>query len=236
MIPIVTLAAWLLTLAVGIAGGLIAYPEPPQPAAKPLPPTQLVDVDVTHQPPPQKPEAPPSVAAPVPSLTAPPAIPAVAAPAAPPLAVAQPAPSLAFALPVEGFTRIVDADQAAHARPVQAGTGTSGSSSATSRPAPVAPASAAVSPPVTHLTLGEGEGNQPVPEYPREAVIARQQGNVGLRFTVDEAGRVTAVEVAAPSRFSLLNQAAVRTVKERWRFAPGKVRSYEVTIQFQLNE
>jgi protein TonB len=239
LLPITTLAIWLLAFAIGVGGFLLSYPGPKPRAAPPLPPTQLVNVELPKiaPPPPPQPEPP----APVPAVnptSAPPLPQPIIAAQAPPLAVAQPTPSLAFALPVEGLTRIVDVNQAAHARPIQTAAAGTGSSAAPPRPAvPQAPAAPpAAAPPVTHLTLGEGEGNQPAPEYPREAILARQQGDVGLRFTVNSAGRVTAVEVIAPSRFSLLNQAATRTVKERWQFTPGAQRSYEVTIQFQLNQ
>ena len=88
----------------------------------------------------------------------------------------------------------------------------------------------------THLTLGEGEGRQPIPDYPHDAVAQRQEGTVGLRLHVDENGRVTQVQAVAPCRWPLLNQAAVRSVRERWRFNPGPARVYEVAIQFQLNQ
>ena len=84
--------------------------------------------------------------------------------------------------------------------------------------------------------MGEGEGNQPPPEYPNEAASARQQGTVTLRFNVDETGRVTHVDIIAPSHFPLLNRAAARTVRERWHFPPGQTRVYEVPIEFQINE
>jgi protein TonB len=84
--------------------------------------------------------------------------------------------------------------------------------------------------------MGEGEGNQPPPEYPSEAALARQQGTVTLRFNVDETGRVTQVDTIAPCRFPLLNRAAARTVRERWHFPPGQPRVYEVPIEFQINE
>jgi protein TonB len=87
-----------------------------------------------------------------------------------------------------------------------------------------------------HLTFGQGEGAQPAPEYPREAVLARQQGTIVIRFTVGEDGRVQTAQAISPCPFPLLNQAAVRAVRETWRFRAGPTRSYEVSIQFQLRE
>ena len=87
-----------------------------------------------------------------------------------------------------------------------------------------------------HLTFGVGQGQQPNPDYPREAVLSRQTGTVKVRFTVNADGRVVAAELAAACRWPLLNQAALRAIRERWRFARGDVRSFEVSIEFELNE
>jgi protein TonB len=89
---------------------------------------------------------------------------------------------------------------------------------------------------VHKLTYGEGEGQQPAPEYPREAVLAQQEGVVVVRFVVGKDGRVISADAVTPSHWPLLNQAAVRAVRDTWQFAPGPVRSYEVSIQFQLRQ
>ena len=94
---------------------------------------------------------------------------------------------------------------------------------------------AATAPVVSRLTFGEGEGRQPPPDYPRDAVLAHQEGTVTLRFTVGEDGRVASVEVISASRWPLLNQAASRAVRDTWRFNPGPKRIYEVPIEFELN-
>jgi TonB family protein len=166
---------------------------------------------------------------------------------APALAVALPTPSIAFAVPVEGLARIVDVSQAVYkGRIAGSGSGEGQTNTQSLRPAAAPPAVASsgaaqsgpaiATPSVMHLTLGEGEGNQPPPEYPREAASARQQGTVTLRFNVDETGRVTQVEIITPCRYSTLNRAAARTVRERWHFPPGEPRVYEVPIEFQINE
>jgi protein TonB len=86
------------------------------------------------------------------------------------------------------------------------------------------------------LTFGQGDGKQPAPDYPRESLRQGQEGTVTVRMTVGEDGRVLAAEDSSPSPWPLLNNAAVRVVKSRWRFAPGPVRAYEVAIRFQLNK
>ncbi len=138
-------------------------------------------------------------------------------PSAPPLAVAAPSPALAFPLPVTGPVRIVDA---AHA------------SSSTQ----TAPASATRSSPVQPLVFGRGEGRQPAPTYPAASLRQGQEGTVSVRFNVAEDGRVTAVAVASSSPWPLLDEAALRAVRERWRFSPGAARTYEVAIHFTLQK
>jgi protein TonB len=141
--------------------------------------------------------------------------PTVAVSAPPLAAVANLLPAPSFALPVEGPHQTVDAKAAV---PVQA--------------------SQAVAPPPANvpqqLTYGQGEGKQPAPEYPAEAARAGEEGTVIVRFTVDANGRVAAAEASTPSEWPVLNHAAVRAVRDTWRFPSGPPRNYEVSIQFQL--
>jgi protein TonB len=131
-----------------------------------------------------------------------------------PVPVAQPSPAIAFALPVKGPLRVVEARHAAYTQ---------------------ATSSALVAAPVAQsLTFGEGEGRQPKPEYPDRARRAGQQGVVTVRLTVAEDGHVTAAEAITPSRWPLLNEAALRVVTRRWRFSPGNLRIYDVPIHFEL--
>jgi TonB family protein len=58
---------------------------------------------------------------------------------------------------------------------------------------------------------------------------------VVVRMTVDEDGRVTDAEAVAPSRWPLLNSAAVRAIRTTWRFRKGPARIYEVSIEFVVN-
>ncbi len=66
--------------------------------------------------------------------------------------------------------------------------------------------------------------------------MAHQQGSVVVRFIVGENGKVQSAQAVVPCPFALLNQAAVRAVRENWRFRPGPPSrgNYEVTIVFQL--
>ncbi len=81
---------------------------------------------------------------------------------------------------------------------------------------------------------GRGSGNggspflqvqitySPMPEYPDSARKAGWQGTVTLRVLVDEEGKSKSVEVYQSSGFALLDQAAVETVRKRWRFYPAR--------------
>jgi TonB family protein len=134
-----------------------------------------------------------------------PSPPAVPSPPQEP-SVAPPSPAIAFAEPVNAPVHIAQSPQIISTRPA-----------------------------IIQLTFGEGEGQQPAPDYPPEAVIDGQEGTVVVRLTVDEDGRVTEVIAISPSPWPLLNNAAVRAVRDTWRFRSGPARSYQVSIQFQLN-
>jgi TonB family protein len=94
--------------------------------------------------------------------------------------------------------------------------------------------SAVSAPALQVIAYGEGEGRQPAPVYPRQAVREGQEGVVTVRFSVGENGRVLGAESVTPAPWPLLNAAALRAVKERWRFQPGPARLYEVAIRFEL--
>ncbi|HKX60910.1 MAG TPA: energy transducer TonB [Verrucomicrobiae bacterium] len=216
---VATLVAWVGCLIVGTAGLLLHYIRP-LPAAKSPPPieAEFLNVELTSDPLPTSdvPPPPPS------SLKTPPPLPPeplkVAALSLVP--VAAPDAAVAFPVPVEGPVQIVPAQDASPARPVE------------NKPA----TDASPAPPVQPLTYGVGEGRQPAPEYPRAAERAGQEGTVRVRFTVGENGRVLATDASSPSPWSLLNESALRVIRERWRFRPGAVRLYEVSIRFELRK
>ena len=74
----------------------------------------------------------------------------------------------------------------------------------------------------------------PDPLYPAFAMRNRQQGTVVLEFTVDASGAVTSVKVQKTSGFNLLDEAAMKVVKERWKFPPGSPRYYFNKFTFEL--
>ena len=131
----------------------------------------------------------------------------------PPLpAVAAPSPALAFAIPVEGAVRVVSSDRAAHGRPA-------------------APAR------IEQLVFGQGStAGQPRPEYPPEAIADGESGVVGVQFTAGPDGRVVEAHVARPSRWPLLNEAAVRVIRQRWANPQWADRTCDVSIVFSFNQ
>ncbi len=215
LVSIVTLVLWTGCLAVGVLGFVLPYARPHPPVPHPAPViAEKINVELTTDPvPPPEPEPQTN------PQTPPPLLDPLTAPKAPPrVAVAEPSPAIAFALPVEGPVRVVPAAQASHAQVT---------APAVTAPGPVAPQT---------LVFGQGDGKQPAPEYPRQARREGQEGTVGIRFSLDETGRVLAAEVATASPWPLLNEAAVRTVRDRWHFRSGARRVFEVAIRFELSK
>lgn len=209
--PVLTLVLWLGCSIVAALGFAMPYVRP-QAAKTPPEPlrVEMLNVELTADPLPE-PELSPA------NPLAPPPPDAVVQPQSPPaVAVAMPSPSIAFAVPVEGPSRVVSAAQASYSRAESP--------------------SAAASPTVQQLTFGQGAGKQPAPEYPPVAERAGQEGSVSVRFIVAENGRVTAAEAVAPSPWPMLNDSALRTIRNRWRFPAGNLRTYEVAIRFQLRK
>jgi TonB family protein len=215
-VAVFTSVVWLVFLTIGALGFKLRY-ERPHPKAPLEPPilVQQLQVELTQEllPPPDAEPLPPDPLAPPPPPDAltPPAI-------IQPVAVAQPSPAIAFLLPVEGATRVVDFNRAEYSRPV-----------VTNATTPIA-----APPPAQSLVFGEGEGRQPAPDYPPAARRQGQEGTVLVRFTVGESGRVLSADAVLPSPWPLLNEAAVRAVRERWRFRNGPTRTYEVAIRFEI--
>lgn len=216
-LPVVlTTVVWTSCLVIGVLGFVLPYlrPQAPQPEPSPLI-AQKLEVQLTSEPIVLEPLPPrdPSAAPPPPDAVAQPQLPT-------PVAVAQPSAAIAFAVPVEGPVRIVEAKRASYS------------------PAPVATNTAPVAPALVPrgLTYGQGEGKQPSPDYPRQAIREGQEGIVMVTFTVDSNGRVLSAAASKPSPWSLLNESAVRAVRSRWRFQPGPARAYEVAINFTLKK
>lgn len=218
LVPIFTLTLWLTCLTVGVVG--LALPRSPATPPRVLEPppvvAELLEVALASEPPPlptlaNPPPAPPE-APPLANLAEPPPAPAM-------LAVAAPSPALAFALPVAGPTRVVAASQAAYGRPAETSAGR-----------------VASGPPLETLIYGQGDGKQPAPEYPGTALRAGHEGVVTIRIRVGDGGAVLAAEVSRPSPWPTLDLAALRVVRQRWAFRPGRPRLYEVAIRFELSQ
>lgn len=120
-----------------------------------------------------------------------------------------------------------------------------------SRPAPRASGGAATSRPATGTGSGKpssggqpggsgmssasrlAAGRMPAPSYPAAARRQGQTGTVVVEFTIDTSGRVISAVAKSPSRWPLLNDEAVRTVR-RWKFPRGPVMKLQRPIIFQL--
>lgn len=215
---VMTAVVWLGCLTVGALGLFMAYPRPQSPAPIPsLITAEIVEAEVLDMPLTTSVETPELVASLLPLPL--PALPVISE-APPRLAVAAPSPALAFALPVERPVRVTPPHEAAYAQPRDL--------QGTTAVAPIIPS------PAQPLVFGRGEGKQPAPAYPPAAIRAGQEGTVRVRLVVGQDGRVLVAEVVAPSPWPLLNEAALRAVRQRWRFAPGSPRCYEVPIRFDL--
>jgi len=85
-------------------------------------------------------------------------------------------------------------------------------------------------------------GNNPPPTYPAIARRHEQQGIVTIRVLVGIDGLVQRAEIAESSGFDVLDDAAIETVRRRWRFIPARrggtaIESWVlVPIRFALKE
>ena len=87
----------------------------------------------------------------------------------------------------------------------------------------------ASNPPGLHLISG------PKPAYPRQALLARQEGVVKLLVVVNGQGRAQDVSIAKSSGYALLDRAARTQVLKNWIFeATGATQSATLEINFAL--
>ncbi|HXC38158.1 MAG TPA: energy transducer TonB, partial [Burkholderiales bacterium] len=89
-------------------------------------------------------------------------------------------------------------------------------------PVPPAPVQAVPAPPITPPVYDADSLNNPQPAYPKLSRNLREQGLVVLHVLVNAAGRAERVEVRTSSGFSRLDDSAVETVKNSWKFIPAK--------------
>ncbi len=83
------------------------------------------------------------------------------------------------------------------------------------------------------IFLGQGDGDQPKPEYPYESQSNGEEGTVRIDFTITPQGRVTAARVTGPCEWPLLNQSALECVRDRWSFPPRMAGPHFVLIDFR---
>jgi periplasmic protein TonB len=204
--PVLTFVVWVVCLAIGLLGFLLSYSRPHRPTKAPeSAKVEKLLVELSSAPAaPLENEQPPHSPSASASLSA-------DAMAPPPIAVAEPSAAIAFAVPVEGPTRVAPFDQATYAKP-----------SSTAAPA------------IQRLTFGQGEGRQPSPQYPMQAIQQHQEGTVVVRLVVGENGQVSSAEATQPCPWPMLNEAALRAVRQQWRFPPGDLRVYDVAIRFEI--
>jgi periplasmic protein TonB len=121
--------------------------------------------------------------------------------------------SVAFAVPVQGAVAIAQEARLASPPP----------------PANQAPPRAIQFNPNT-----AGGGSFPAPRYPSIALRNHYEGTVIVEFVVDDAGRLTEVKIQKSSGYPVLDDEALDTIKNRWRFAPGKPGYFFKPFLFQL--
>ena len=209
-----TSVLWMLISTVSALGLVLHYERPrPRPPQEPAILAQQIQVELTREE--VQIAEPEPMIEPLPEPAPPDALvqPAIAQP----ITVAKPSPAISFLVPVESPNRIVEAKRADHVVPAVTKTNSS-TGVAAAQP----------------LVFGQGEGKQPQPEYPDAARRLGQEGTVVVQFMVGQDGRVLEAEAKIASPWPLLNQAALRAVRERWRFSRGALRIYEVSIRFKL--
>ncbi len=208
-----TFVLWTGLVAIGLTGMLVAPRAVFSTQASPRPvQAELLAVELTPGPVPiSQPDSPlpPAELPPSPSPVLKPQLTAMK-----PVAAAD--AIVAFAPPVEGPVQIVSTAEAAFSR------------------VPEADQPAGVSAPVQSMVFGQGEGRQEAPEYPRQARRERQEGAVGVKFSVGQNGRVLEAALSSPSPWPLLNEAALKVIRDRWRFRAGDLRVFEVFIRFEM--
>jgi len=215
-LAVFTLVLWSLCALVASLGFWLHYRRPHAPTREVPILAQQLQVELT-------PEnlLPPDLPAPLVEVSSPAPPPEAFIPPAapPPLAVAQPTPAIAFPVPVQAPPTVTETKAAGYT-PVVTNV----------------PASKFGAPSPQRLVFGEGEGKQPPPEYPRNALRQGQEGTVLVRIQVAEDGSVRSAEIASASPWPLLNDAALKVVRERWRFRSGRPHIYDVPIRFQLTK
>ena len=122
-------------------------------------------------------------------------------------------PNIAFAVPVQGAVAVTKEARFA---------------------APPPPITQAPRPPVKFDPNNTTGGSYPPPKYPGFAERNRFHGTVTVEILVDAAGSVTSAKLVKSSGYPILDEAALKVVKESWKFPPGAQRDYLWDCTFQL--
>ena len=212
MLSLFSFVLWLVFATAGVAGLKLRYPQPLT-TQKVRPPVTVERLDVnivkSAQRNSPKLQITQKQIVPEPQLVASPPLPSL-------LPIADPKLNVPFPLAVKGPSKITEAIKAVS---------TAAQATQTAKSAPI-----------EHLTFGEGEGDQPAPEYPREAKLAHEEGNVIVQMTIGENGDVTDAKVTSPCPWPILNQAALRVVRDTWHFEKGPVRYKDIEFVFEIHQ
>lgn len=130
---------------------------------------------------------------------------------------------------------VADASQVAFSVPVQGAVAVASARFAAPPPANLTAPPARPTPVKFNPTTTTDGGSYPQPIYPRFAMRQKQQGSVTIEIKVDSTGAVTSAEVFKTSGYTVLDEAAVDVVKNRWRFPTGPERLFHWNCTFQLN-
>ena len=68
------------------------------------------------------------------------------------------------------------------------------------------------------------------PDYPVQSRMFNEQGKVALKIWLTEQGTMTDAVVEHSSGYTRLDEAAVRYMKERWQYKPGKSEAMPKTV------
>ena len=192
----------IFTLAIGFIG----IKAPQLINREPVPPTEMVPVEIVQIQPQNPPEPQP-----IPDTEPPPDAP-VEMPQIATVVAADPS-QVKFAIPVEGPVVFAPARFAE---------------------APPANPPKATPPKPTRFVPGQDGGSYPDLQYPRQAREQRIQGTVVLNITVDTNGLPASVEVRDSSGSTLLDRHTIQWIKSRWRWQPGPERYYFKEFEYEL--
>ena len=88
-------------------------------------------------------------------------------------------------------------------------------------------------------TRGASIVGGPLPVYPKDAVDQNLEGKVSLSVSINKDGKVESVTVAGSSGHSVLDEAAIRAVRQGWIFegalADGKPAPGKLTVTFEFS-